>query len=395
MRGSLRVAKIFNIPVEIHWSFFLLFGYVLYLSLKENWGVTGTLAASLFVIVLFVCVVLHEFGHALMARRFHVSTRDITLYPIGGVARLERLPRHPMQEFWVAIAGPLVNLGIALLLLPFLLILGGEMLPDLFYGWYNASDTDNFFIPDNLPLALYMVIGLIVLNLTLALFNLIPAFPMDGGRVLRAILSHFLGHLKATRIASLVGQLFAGYFIFNAIMGDGSITQGLIGVFVFLSAGSEARLANLEHSLEALKVADWMKHDFLRVHAQQVFSEILSFAQEDADREILVFDDEDNPVGIVSSFSVVEACLNGAGNQTLARALQPLKTHLRENQTLQEALNVFQETGAKTLPVVGDSGVSGILEVHQIYTIHQVMRQSAGRRSNLFSRFQKNTHGKH
>ena len=111
MKGSLRIAKIFNIPVEVHWSFLFLFVYVIYLAFKEDWGVWGAVSASLFVLILFLCVVLHEFGHALMARRFDVQTRDITLYPIGGVARLERLPRKPVQEFWVAIAGPLVNVA--------------------------------------------------------------------------------------------------------------------------------------------------------------------------------------------------------------------------------------------------------------------------------------------
>jgi len=275
MKGSLRIAKIFNIPVEVHWSFLFLFVYVIYLSFKENWGVWGAASASLFVLILFLCVVLHEFGHALMARRFDVQTRDITLYPIGGVARLERLPRKPVQEFWVAIAGPLVNVAIALVLLPVLLLLGNDTLSDIFYSLYNQSDSDNFSFPSNLPVYAYVALGLIGLNLTLALFNLIPAFPMDGGRVLRAVLSHFLGHLKATRIAAIVGQLIAIYFVYNGIMGDGSVTQIFIGVFVFLAAGSEARAANMENSLHELKVKDWMKKDFIHFESTQQLSEIL------------------------------------------------------------------------------------------------------------------------
>ena len=232
MKGSLRIAKIFNIPVEVHWSFLLLFVYVIYLSFKENWGIWGAVSASLFVLVLFLCVVMHEFGHALMARRYDVQTRDITLYPIGGVARLERLPRKLVQEFWVAIAGPLVNIAIAFILFPVLLLLDSDTLLNVFYSLYNQSDADNFFMPSNLPVYAYIALGLIGLNLTLAIFNLIPAFPMDGGRVLRAVLSYFFGHLKATKIASMVGQVIAVYFVYNGIMGNGSVTQLFIGVLV-------------------------------------------------------------------------------------------------------------------------------------------------------------------
>jgi Zn-dependent protease len=209
MKGSLRIAKIFNIPVEVHWSFLLLFVYVIYLAIQENWGVLGAISASLFVVVLFLCVVLHEFGHALMAKRFDVQTRDITLYPIGGVARLESLPRKPVQEFWVAIAGPLVNIAIALILLPVLLFLGTDTILDVFYSLYNQSDSDNFFMPSNLPVYAYIALGLIGLNLTLALFNLIPAFPMDGGRVLRAILSHFLGNTRLDHCIFITLNVFS------------------------------------------------------------------------------------------------------------------------------------------------------------------------------------------
>lgn len=122
MRGSFQIAKFFGIPVFVHWSFGLIFAWIFYLGYSNEWNWTSISVAVAFVLALFVCVVMHEFGHALMARRFGVKTRDIILSPIGGVARLDRLPEKPMQEFYVAIAGPLVNIGIILLLLPYLLL---------------------------------------------------------------------------------------------------------------------------------------------------------------------------------------------------------------------------------------------------------------------------------
>ena len=389
MKGSLRIAKIFNIPVEVHWSFLLLFVYVIYLAIQENWGVWGAVSASLFVLILFLCVVLHEFGHALMARRYDVQTRDITLYPIGGVARLERLPRKPVQEFWVAIAGPLVNIAIAILLLPVLLFLGTDTLLDVFYSLYHQSDSDNFFMPSNLPVYAYISLGLIGLNLTLALFNLIPAFPMDGGRVLRAILSHFLGHLKATKMAALTGQVIAVYFVYNGILGDGSVTQLFIGVFVFLAAGSEARMASMENSLQELKVKDWMKKDFIHFEKTQHLSEILHLVQEEGDREILVFDAWQNPVGTVSTFEIIETCLKGEGQKEVGEIIFPIEKVLTEDLTLQDALLLFQQTNTKTLPVMRQFELIGILEINQIYTINQVLNKSGQQKRSIFNRIKK------
>jgi Zn-dependent protease/predicted transcriptional regulator len=378
MKGSLRIAKIFNIPVEVHWSFLFLFVYVIYLAFKEDWGVWGAVSASLFVLILFLCVVLHEFGHALMARRFDVQTRDITLYPIGGVA----------------IAGPLVNVAIALVLLPVLLLLGTDTILDVFYSLYNQSDSDNFYFPSNLPVYAYVALGLIGLNLTLALFNLIPAFPMDGGRVLRAVLSHFMGHLKATRIAAIVGQVIAIYFVYNGILGDGSVTQLFIGVFVFLAAGSEAKSANMENSLQELKVKDWMKKDFIHFESTQLLSEILPLVQDAGDREILVFDAWQNPVGTISTFEIIELCLNGGGEKKVSDATFPIENVLTEEQTLQDALLLFQQSNAKTLPVMRQYELIGLLELNQIYTIHQVLNKPGKQKSSIFSGIKKWTNGK-
>src|SRR4051812_10357831 len=188
---KLRIGTAFGIPLYLHLTFFLLPLLILWAS--PEIGTAGQ-AAYLFglVFAVFGCVVLHELGHALAARHYGIATRDITLYPIGGVARLERMSEKPWEEFWIAVAGPAVNVVIAGLLFSFLM--------------FSSAIDQVIPLP---PLGLDFLGHLMLINVVLVLFNLVPAFPMDGGRVLRAMLALRLGHLKATQIAVRVGMILA------------------------------------------------------------------------------------------------------------------------------------------------------------------------------------------
>jgi Zn-dependent protease len=229
MRRSWKLGTAFGIGIYVHWTFLLLPAYVLF----SNLGVGG-LELALYmvglVVALFGCVVLHELGHALMARRFGIPTRDITLYPIGGVARLERMSERPWEEFWIALAGPAVNVVIAGLLALTLRMV------DLARGAEALL----------LPTPGNFVLHLLLMNLFLVLFNLLPAFPMDGGRVLRALLALGLGRLRATEIAARVGAVMAGILVFQALglpllpfLPSGSIPMLLVAGFVFLVGQQE------------------------------------------------------------------------------------------------------------------------------------------------------------
>src|SRR5713226_5817786 len=191
MFRSWKLGSMFGIGIYVHATFLLLPLFVL----VSNIG-TGHIVLALYTVMMipavFGCVVLHELGHALTARRYGIETRDITLYPIGGVARLERLPQRPMEEFWIAVAGPAVNVVIAALLAGICLIVGG---------------TDFSILTDSL-LGL-VLLPLLITNVVLVLFNMLPAFPMDGGRVLRALLATHLGQLRATTIAVQIGVAMA------------------------------------------------------------------------------------------------------------------------------------------------------------------------------------------
>lgn len=200
MTNAWKLGRLFGIDIQLHWSFLLVPLMVLFNNVQLG---TDALAHMLtLVAAMFGCVVLHELGHALAARRYGIPTRDITLYPIGGIARLERMPDHPWQEFWIAVAGPAVNVAIVMILLP-LLMLGGAS---------GLTQTSLGFLGGNLLFDLAMV------NVILVVFNMLPAFPSDGGRVLRALLAMRMNRLRATEIASYVGigmaVLIAGFGFF-------------------------------------------------------------------------------------------------------------------------------------------------------------------------------------
>ncbi|WP_165222786.1 site-2 protease family protein [Aquisphaera insulae] len=243
MSWSLKLGRVAGIPIFVHWTFLILLGWIMLAQWGQNHELTAALAGGLFLITLFACVVLHELGHALMAQRFGVPTSDITLLPIGGVARLQRIPEHPGQELAIAAAGPAVNVAIALVL----------------YLGFGVP------FPGTLDDAAHLERGafwprILEVNVFLVAFNLIPAFPMDGGRMLRALLAMRLPYAKATRLAASIGQALAIGFAFVGIQSNPMLM--LIALFVWIGAEAEARQVEDRMALRGLRVRDAMLTDF-------------------------------------------------------------------------------------------------------------------------------------
>lgn len=239
-----------NIPVKIHWSFLLILLYVGISSATQGAGVEAIIIELCFVLAMFLCVVLHEFGHALTAKRYGIKTEDIILLPIGGVARLRNMPEKPMQELVIAVMGPFVNIVIAFSL--FFILLGGKGINYFSLEQLDQVDFNNW--SGFLPL-------LMVSNIMLVLFNMIPAFPMDGGRVFRALLSMGFGRLKATRYASITGQVICVILI-GIGMYYGAYTLAIIGVFIFFSASQEYRSVLLDAAMKQKTIADCYRKHF-------------------------------------------------------------------------------------------------------------------------------------
>ncbi len=233
MGTSVRLFRVFEIDVRVHWSFVLILVYGAFIF---GGGTSSPLAGALYgilvTILLFVCVTLHEFGHALVAQYFKVKVSNITLLPIGGVANLERMPDKPMQELLITLAGPLVNFALAIVLLPISLL--------LLVARFGAvpSESAEFLRAIQQPGPTGLVGYLLVTNILLGLFNLLPAFPMDGGRILRALLAMTLPYVRATQIAVLVGRLFAVLMAFWGLA-SGNIWLLLIAFFVYVGGSGE------------------------------------------------------------------------------------------------------------------------------------------------------------
>jgi Zn-dependent protease/CBS domain-containing protein len=240
MRWSWRIATVAGIGIHIHATFLILLAWI-WLDGYRRAGAAGAAAGVAFVLAVFASVVLHEYGHALTARRYGIPTRDITLLPIGGVARLERMPRDPRQELMIAIAGPAVNVVIAAVLWVGLRAFTGEGLAAALAE--PGPGTGREFIG-----------RLLAANVTLVVFNLIPAFPMDGGRVLRALLAmRQRDYVRATETAARIGQVFALLFgIYGLVRWSSSPLLVLLALFVWLAAAGEAAAVRTSASLEGV-----------------------------------------------------------------------------------------------------------------------------------------------
>ena len=233
MRWSLKIAKLAGIDIFIHFTFFILVTWVAFIQWKLNGSIGAAFSGVVFILAVFACVVLHELGHALAARKYGIRTQDIILLPIGGVARLEKMPDRPIQELWGALAGPAVNVVIAALLAVYL--------------WIT-----NTLIPGNqLTMTTAAFVERIMgINIFLILFNMIPAFPMDGGRVLRALLATRLAYIRATRVSANLGQGIALLFgviglFYNPIL-------LFIAFFVWMGAAQETRMVRMKSVLDRI-----------------------------------------------------------------------------------------------------------------------------------------------
>lgn len=253
MRGSFSLGRIARIDVRIHVTFFLLLAWIGFVYHRSG-GMPAAIDGVLFVLLIFLLVVLHEFGHALAARRYGITTRDITLLPIGGLARLERMPEKPAEEIVVALAGPAVNVAIAMALWLFIGLTGG--IPD-----------PQVMEQTRVPLAL----RLFSVNVWLVLFNMIPAFPMDGGRVLRAVLATRMNYARATQLAASIGQGIAFLFFIVGLWWNPMLL--LIAVFIYFGASSEAAHAQMKNISKDLRVSAAMVTQFQTLPLQATLNE--------------------------------------------------------------------------------------------------------------------------
>lgn len=336
--GSLRMFSIAGTDVRLHPTFFLLLIWIAAVYWLQG-GPVAAVAGVIFVALLFGCVVLHEFGHIFAARRYGIRTPDVTLFPFGGVAALERLPEKPAQEIFVALAGPAVNAVIAVVLI----------------ALFNPR-----FDVDSLATRQLTVAGMIgqvaVANVILAVFNLIPAFPMDGGRVLRALLAVPFGYTRATRVAATVGQIFAVGLGFLGLFGNPLLV--LIAIFIFIAAASEAGFVEARDVTRGHLVGDAMITRFESLVPQSTVDDAANLLLRTTQQEFPVIDDAARLQGVVTRAMIVNALKEQGGAAPVSGIM------MRDVRTVPEGMpleTAFRELSMKRESCIGVVGPSGSL----------------------------------
>ena len=371
MNTAIRIATIWAIPIRLHWTFVLVMGWLVYLGIPDWQYFRGERAFWMFlsVFVVFFCILLHELGHAFMAKRYGVQTLQIMLSPIGGQAVLERMPKQPRKELFVALAGPIVNLCLAIIATPLLYLIPADKLarlPQFFGNPYGNTflrlDYDERFI-----------IGFIVLNFLVAVFNLLPAFPLDGGRILRALLSLRMNKLGATRIATFLGQGFAGVIVVFSLSNYNWL-MAVIGLFIFVSASMEYRYVKLDSKLNSFSVKDILRARFTKIYLIDSLAEIIKNWKEGSEKNFLVFDHEQRLSGVLTSPVLMEH--KDLSTTSSVEELTSLDYEgVEATDSLMTIIRMMQEKDYEILPVYENQELVGVVDWNDVEHFIRIQKE--------------------
>jgi Zn-dependent protease/CBS domain-containing protein len=335
MLWSLVIGRVAGTAIRVHITFLLFLAWIGFSALRHG-GQEEALQSVLFIVLLFLCVLLHEFGHIFMARHYGIATPDVTLLPIGGVASLERIPEKPSQELAVAIAGPAVNVVIAIALM----ILLGSLAP---------ADITKIEDP-----GLGLIARLASANIFLVLFNMIPAFPMDGGRVLHAILSMRIGPQRAMRVASRIGQGLAFALGFAGLFGNPLLI--FIAIFVYVAAAGEAQETEMRSAFAGLTVADAMETRIATVEASATLEEAVETLLAAPQQEFPVVDAFGKPVGLLVREDIILALRTRERDAPVMEFARAPVQGVRSGAPLQKTFDEMRASRLAAVSVVGEDG---------------------------------------
>lgn len=347
MKWQWKLGRFAGIDVFVHATFILLIAWVGYSHWLQNrdWG--EVLMGILFIVALFGCVVLHEYGHALTARKYGIKTRDITLYPIGGIARLERMPDKPIEELWVALMGPAVNVVIAALLFAYLFFSAG-LVP-----LNQLTIASGSFVQ-----------RLLMVNISLVLFNLIPAFPMDGGRVLRALLAMRMDYVRATQVAASIGQGLAFVFGFIGLFSNPFLL--FIAFFVWIGASQEASMVQVRNSVSGIPVTRAMLTDFRTLSPRDNLSQVVGLILAGSQHDFPVVDASGRVAGILERDAFIKALTEHGQSAPVMDFVRRDLPAVDSFEMIEMALTRLQEANSKTLPVTHAGQLVGMITAENI-----------------------------
>ncbi|MCG3149802.1 MAG: putative zinc metalloprotease Rip3 [Verrucomicrobiae bacterium] len=361
MKWQWKLGRFFGIDVYIHATFLLIIAFVAWSHWSQ--GAARVVDGVVFVLAIFACVVAHEYGHALTARKFGIKTRDITLYPIGGVARLERMPDKPIQELWVALAGPAVNVVIA----------------GVLYFWLVAAHAFR-------PFGELTVTGgpflerLLVTNLLLVGFNLIPAFPMDGGRVLRALLAMKLEYTRATGIAAGIGQGTALLFGLWGLVGNPMLL--FIALFVWIGAAQEASMVQMKSALAGIPVSRAMLTDFKTLAPTDPLARGMELLVQGSQQDFPVVDNG-AVAGILTRADLLKALAQQSPTTPVSAVMRRDFPQVEAGEMLEGLFARLQECQCHTVPVTRNGTLAGLVTSENIGEFLMIQAALKGRGTAL------------
>jgi Zn-dependent protease len=358
MKWTLKLGRICGIDVRMHLSFVLLIGWVALVHWRQVQSLAAAVMGVLFILTVFMCVILHEYGHALTAKRFGIKTRDIILLPIGGVARLERMPTNPLQELWVALAGPAVNVVIAISIF-FWLKVTASMEPI-----QTLTISSGTFLE-----------RIMVVNLFIAAFNMIPAFPMDGGRVLRAVMATWVEYGRATQMAASIGQTIAVFFGITGLFYNPLLL--LIAVFVWIGAAQEASMARMQSAIGGIPVRQAMLTDFKTLNDNDSLDRAVELTLAGSQKDFPVIVDG-RIAGILTQTDLLKALSDRDRHPTIKSAMQQKFSTVDSLDMLENAFAKLKECNCYTLPVTLNSKLVGLLTMDNLGEFMRIRAASTG-----------------
>lgn len=379
MGTSATFFKVFGIEMRVHWSFILIVVYYafLYSSTGSN-PVIGALYGVLMILLLFLFVTLHELGHALVAKHYKINVPHITLLPIGGVASLERMPEKPLQEFLIAIAGPLVNLVLAALLAP---LAAYAVVAAVNSGQLTANTADIIRFAQTPGLG-NLVVSLALTNLLLALFNLLPAFPMDGGRILRALLAMAMSYVQATRIAVVVGRLMAAIFAFWGIMGGGILLL-LIAFFIYVGGGSELEAVESRTVLRNVRARNALTPGAISLYSSERIERAVDLIMSSYQTDYPVLDLSSRFIGVLTRPRLIYALKEVGQDARIVDVMLPAAEipTAAPDDTLDKLWEQMVQSGGRVVAVKDANNFLGLItldDVSEVFQITAAKQRGAG-----------------
>lgn len=348
MKGSLKLGNIMGIGIFVHWTFVLLIAYIIFSNYRAGNNAEQILWSVIFILSIFVTVVLHELGHAFAAKRYHIKTRDITLLPIGGLARLESMPEKPKEELVVAIAGPAVNFILAGITALFITM---PNVNELGVQLSNGVRPNNFFF------------NFFIVNTWLAVFNLIPAFPMDGGRMLRALLAMKFDRYTATRIAVGIGQVIAFIFILLGFYSSPFLI--FIGIFIILTGQAEAHYAGAKSILSGYAVKDVLMKEYKTIAENETIKTAVEMLLNGQSKNFLVIENN-KPSGTLSRDEIIKGLVERGENERIHTVMNRNLILLNADSPLESAYHKSIENKSNLMAVMENNQLIGVLDTENI-----------------------------